>query len=685
MRRLERLLRPRSVAVIGASADPTKLTGRPIGYLIKHGFRGAIYPVNPRVAKIGGLRCYPDIARLPEAPDAAIVLVGQDRAQAAVAALAARGAGAAIVLAGGYGETGGAGRRHQAALREAAGGMRLLGPNTIGLVNLTDRIMLSATGALELDALQPGGIAVVSQSGGIMGSLLSRAADRGIGLSKLIATGNEADIDVADCIDFLVDDAATSVIAVYLEGLRDAAKFRTAVRRAVAAQRPVVVFKVGRSEAGARSAMSHTGALAGTDRMYEALFRQLGVIRAGAFADLLDIPAALVAGRVALGKRVAILTSTGGAGTLVADSCGMRGLDVPPPDDATAARLAALQPGEADNAARNPVDVTLAGLQPAPFRAAISALLDSPAYDAVVVVVGASALADPTLATDALIECRRHGSKPLLAYVSPHAPHIVATLNRNGVPAFAGPEGCAAALAAMQPRAPAAGPAEDSGSAAPDGLRSGPLDELESKQLFARFGIAAVREAVAATPAAAEAAARGLGDRIVVKLRSLEVVHKSEVGGVKLGVDPAAVATACETMAADLRRRGLACGGFLIQEMVRGGVEMILGFHRDPQLGPAVLLGYGGITAELFEDVAIRLLPIGRTDAQAMVNELKARKLLLGFRGAPPCDVPALIEAVLAFARMAQALGSRLEEAEINPLFVLPHGVLAADGLVVLA
>jgi hypothetical protein len=203
----------------------------------------------------------------------------------------------------------------------------------------------------------------------------------------------------------------------------------------------------------------------------------------------------------------------------------------------------------------------------------------------------------------------------------------LATLNRNGVPAFAGPEGCAAALAAMQPRAPAAGPAEDSGSAAPDGLRSGPLDELESKQLFARFGIAAVREAVAATPAAAEAAARGLGDRIVVKLRSREVVHKSEVGGVKLAVDPAAVAAACETMAADLRRRGLACGGFLIQEMVRGGVEMILGFHRDPQLGPAVLLGYGGITAELFEDVAIRLLPIGRTDAQAMVNELKARNI----------------------------------------------------------
>ena len=237
------------------------------------------------------------------------------------------------------------GAQRQAKLRSAAGAMRVLGPNTIGLVNLTDHITLSATGALELAGLQVGRVAVVSQSGGIMGSLLSRAADRGLGLSKLIATGNEVDVDLADCIEFLIDDEATSVIALYMEGLRDPGKFRRAAARAAAAGKQLVVFKVGRSEFGARSAVSHTGALAGADRMYDALFRQLSIIRARSFVDLLDIPAALVTGRRPAGNRVAVLTSTGGAGTLVADSCGVDGLDVPLPDAATAARIAALQPG----------------------------------------------------------------------------------------------------------------------------------------------------------------------------------------------------------------------------------------------------------------------------------------------------------------------------------------------------
>src|SRR5271157_723303 len=684
MRSIEQLIRPRSVAIIGASADPTKLTGRPVGYLRKHGFTGAIYPVNPRVTAIDGLRCYPDVASLPAAPDVAIVLLAQDRAQAAIEALAARGAGAAIVLAGGYGESGEAGRQRQAALRAAAGEMRVLGPNTIGLVNLTDHITLSATGALELEGLQAGRIAVVSQSGGIMGALLSRAADRGIGLSKLVATGNEVDVDVADCIDYLVDDDATSVIAVYMEGLRNPAKFRAAARRAAAAKKPIVVFKVGRSESGARSAVSHTGALSGADRMYDALFRQLGVIRANTFADLLDIPAALAAGRRAAGKRVAILTSTGGAGTLVADACGVNGLEVPLPDAATAARIAALLADDDASAAHNPIDVTLAGLQPDLIRGAISALLASPAFDALVVVVGSSALANPSLVADAVLECMRRSDKPVLAYVSPHAPHIVALLNRQGVPAFTAPESCAAALLAMQPRPAPATPTQPKAAVDLGELPRGPLDERESKQLFERFGVPSVRETVGATPAEAAAAAQELGERVVVKLLSRQVAHKSEVGGVKVGVEQAHIEAACETMAANLRNHGIVPDGFLVQEMVRGGIEMILGFARDPQLGPAVLLGLGGVTAELFEDVAIRLLPIGREDAEAMIGELKARKLLAGFRGAPPGDIPALVDAVLAFAMMAQTLGDRLQEAEINPLFVLPHGVKAADGLVLL-
>ena len=303
--------------------------------------------------------------------------------------------------------------------------MRLLGPNTIGLVNRTDGVMLSASGALEVAELAAGSISIVSQSGGILGALLSRAADRGIGLAKLVATGNEADLDVTDLIGHLLDDEATKVIAVYLEGLRRPDAFRAVAGRAREAGVPLVVYKVGRSSSGARSASSHTGAMAGSDKVYGALFRQLGIIRAETFADLLDVPAALAAGRRMDGRRVAVLTSTGGAGTLIADSCGLAGFDLPPPGPVTVGALVALV-DDASAAARNPVDVTLAGVQLPVMLGAMRALLDDPGIDALVTVVGSSALARPDLVADAAVEAAAGTSKPLLAYVSPHAPHVLA-------------------------------------------------------------------------------------------------------------------------------------------------------------------------------------------------------------------------------------------------------------------
>ena len=682
------LLRPRSVAVIGASADASKMTGRPVRYLQDGGFDGAIWPVNPRAESIAGLRCYPDVAALPDAPDAAIVLLGPDRAEAAVRELARRGCRAAIVLAGGYGEASEDGARRQAALKDAAGAMRLLGPNTIGLVNLTDGIMLSATGALEVGNLPAGRISVVSQSGGILGALLSRAADRGIGFAKLVATGNEADLDSAEIIAALVDDPATDVIAVYMEGLRRPEAFRQAARRAAEAGKPVVVYKVGRSESGARAATSHTGALAGADRAYDALFRQLGVIRAESFNDLLDIPAALVAGRRMEGDRVAILTSTGGAGTLLADTCGLAGIEVPPPDAATAQRLATLLDEDQAAMGRNPVDVTLAGVRPDLFRGAIDALLESPAYDALVVVIGSSALATPDIVAGAIVDCQARSARPVLAYVSPHAPHLVRLLNGKGIPAFATPESCAAMLRALRRRGPPPNPATIADDdAALAGLPAGPLNEAESKALFARFGMPVTREVVAADTGAAQAAARDLGGDVVLKILSRAIAHKSDLGGVQVGLAPAEVPTACAAMLERLRAAGApAPEGFLVQERIRGGVEMILGLHRDPQLGPVILLGAGGVAAEVFQDTTLRLLPIARADAEAMVAELKAVRLLRGWRGAPPADIAALVDAVMAFAAMAHAAGPRLAEAEVNPLFVLPEGqgVRAADGLVVL-
>jgi acyl-CoA synthetase (NDP forming) len=638
---------------------------------------------------------------LPEVPDVGIVLLGAERAHVAVRELAQRGTAAAIVLASGYAETGEEGARRQAQLREAAGAMRLLGPNTIGLVNLTDAIVLSASGALAMDHFPVGNIGVVSQSGGILGSVLSRAAARGIGLSKLVSTSNEVDLELSDFIDALVDDDATRVIALYIEAVRNPGKFRATVLRAAAAGKPIVAFKIGRSEAGAQAAVSHTGALAGADSMYDALFRQTGVIRARIFGDLLDIPAALATGRRLRGTRVAVLTSTGGAGTLVSDSLGVSGFDTPPPDAPTAAALRALQTGDHAALDRNPIDVTLAGLQPDLLRGAIRALLASPSYDALTIIVGSSGLAMPDLMAGAIQDCLPLSDKPVIAYVSPHAPQVAALLTQRGVPAFADPEACAAALAGMlhasRWQAPEVAPGPAANIPIDDLLKSdvsgdlkGALNEAQAKQLFSRFGVPCTQEVIVETPQQAERAAAQLGGRVVLKLLSNDIMHKSDVGGVAVGVRAEQIGDRLTAMAADVERlTGMRPKQFLVQEMVSGGTELILGMHRDP-LGVAILLGMGGVTAELLKDTTLRLLPpqggLGREDALGMAQELKTWPLLNGYRGRPRADVNALVDAIVAFSQMAAQLGDHLVEAEINPIFVLSEGqgVRAADGVVIL-
>ncbi|MCA1492344.1 acetate--CoA ligase family protein [Sinorhizobium alkalisoli] len=685
---IDALLNPSSVAVVGASSDVTKLTGRPIAYLQQHGYNGRIYPINPRNEAIGDLTCYADAQALPEAPDVGLVLVGANRVIESVRQLAAVGSKAAIVLASGFGEAGEEGRRLQAELREAAGSMRILGPNTIGLVNLTDRIMLTASGAMEMKDFRAGGVALLSQSGGILGSLLSRGVGRGVGFSKLIATGNESDIEVADLLDAMAEDPATTVVALYLETIRNVEKFRNAAARVIAAGKPIVAYKVGRSESGAQSAVSHTGALAGADKVYDALFKQLGIIRAQTFADLLDIPAALSQGRLLCGKRVAIVTSTGGAATIVADNVGLAGLEMPSPDPDTSKKLLALDLKEAV-LDRNPIDVTLAGLRPDLFRSILQILSESPSYDAVVVVVGSSSIRQPDVVAQPLLESMHISKKPMIAYVSPEAPGIVQHLNAHGIPAYAAPESCAAALRALLPRGEDDS-AERRAPPAVDGadLPQGSLNEAEAKRFFARFGFPVTREIEAATPADAAAKAAAFDGSVVIKILSKEILHKSEVGGVEVGVATADVETVCEQMLSrvEVAADGANVDGFLIQELVRGGVEFILGYNRDPQLGPCVLLGAGGVTTELYQDVAMRLLPVTRRQVRDMIGELKCSALLEGFRGRPVADTEALIDAVLVFADMAVALGDRLEEAEINPVFVLPEGsgVRAGDALVVL-
>jgi acetate---CoA ligase (ADP-forming) len=690
MAALDRLLAPRSIALVGASADATKLTGRPLHYLKQHGFRGAIYPVNPRAGSIAGLRCYSAIAALPETPDVALVLLGGERVLDAIRQLSETGTGAAVVLASGFGETGEKGRRQEDEIRRAAGAMRVLGPNSIGLINVTDGIALTASNALVADELLRGSVALVSQSGGILGSLLSRAQAQGIGFSKLVATGNECDLDVSDFVSHLAGDPATNVIALYLEGLRHPQRFREAALKARAAGKPIVAFKVGRSEAGARAAVSHTGAMAGSDAVYDALFRQLHIIRAERFSDLLDLPMALSARRTLQGRRLAVVTSTGGAASLLADAAGGAGFELPEPDASTAQRLRALDiPGASLD--RNPIDVTLAGVKPEVFRSILDALLDTATYDAIAVVLGSSVLRDPEVAGGPLREAFARAAKPIVGFVSPDAPHVVDALNRVGVPTFAAPESCAAALSAMwrvsqKPAATEPARAVVTSDDVRALLRPGALNEAESKALFKCFGIPAARDVIAGTAEEAQRAAGKIGGNVVVKILSHDVLHKTDVGGVTLDVAPAEVAAVCTRMAESFTAKtGHKPEGFLMQERITSGVEMILGLRRDPQFGPLILLGMGGTAAELMHDVSLRLAPVSRRDAREMIEELKTSALLKGYRGRTAADLDALVDAIVAFSDMGLALADALIEAEINPLFVLPkgQGVIAADGLAV--
>ena len=685
---LERLFRPRSVALIGASTDPKKIGGRPLHFLRKHGFEGEIWPVNPHAAEIEGYRSYPDIDSLPGVPDMAVVLVGPQQAVSATASLARKGCSAAIVLAGGFLETDETGGDRQRELVKSAGDMRLLGPNTIGLLNLTDGITLSASGALDIEDLHAGGVAVISQSGGILGSLLSRAVARGIGLSKLAATGNEADIDVSDVMAFLARDDATSVVALYLETIRNPTAFRNAASQLKDAGKKLVVYKVGRSEIGAEAAASHTGALAGEDRVFDAFFRKCGAIRVDRYDDLIDLPAGLAMMTGPSGKRLAILTHTGGAAGLVADVCGMAGFDTPSPSPETASRLGDLLQDDGFSPDRNPVDLTLAGLDPEVVYRSIMTLSASGEYDAIIPVVGSSSVGRPYMVADPVIRAAATEDIPIVVYTSPHAPGIVARLNREGVPAFDTPEACATVLARslpVEPPGPGRSPTLVTPGHAP--TASGQLNEFDAKRVFAEFGIPPVREIAVRSSSEAVDAASQLGDPVVVKILSRRMTHKTEIGGIRTGVSPPDAARICDELAAAAAAHGVSTEeGFLLQEQVSGFAEMIVGFRNDPALGPAVLVGAGGTLAEIYEDIAMCVLPATEAEIRSMIMSLRVLVVLQGYRGSCAVDMDAFVEAIARFAHMCDALGARLTEAEINPLFVgegkVP--VKAADAVLIL-
>jgi acyl-CoA synthetase (NDP forming) len=652
---MQALFAPQRIALIGASSDASRLTARAQLYLRRHGYTGALFPVNPRAAEVLGEPAYARLADVPGAVDLAYILVGTEHVEQAVADCAARAVPVACILADGFAEAGPEGVALQARLvgLARAGGMRLLGPNSMGIINLPARIACSVNAALEADDLQGGRWSVVSQSGSIMGTLLSRAAARGFGFAKVFGTGNEADLSAGEIAGMLVDDPETDAILLFLETIRRPEMYEDAARRAHAAGKPIIAYKLGRSEQGAALATTHTGALAGSDAAVDAFFRAIGIARVDMLDTLLEAPPLFIGARpLASPKRAAqVVTTTGGGGAMVVDRLGVHGI-----------------------ATAKMVDTTLAGARRDTVAAAMNAARAAEDADLAIAAIGSSAQFRPQDALAGVIAS--HGTLPLAVFILPQADASLRLLAEAGIAGFRTPEACADAVRALLDwRAPrTAPPLGDLAAAA--ALLAAADDEPGARAVFAALGLEdrAVRIDPAAPPP--------LAYPVALKAVSASIAHKTEAGAVALNIqDAAALRAACAEMTA---RLGPAITGFIAQPMVKGVAEVILGYRRDPLVGPIVALGAGGVLAEIYRDVTLRRAPVSEAEAMVMIGEVRGLAPARGYRNLPAGDLAALARAIAAFSRLA-GLGG-VSEAEINPLIVLAagQGVVMADALLAL-
>jgi acetate---CoA ligase (ADP-forming) len=631
------LFAPRSVALVGASGDAAKNTARPQRYLKKHGYAGKVFPVNPTRKEIRGEKTYARVSDIEEAVDHAYILI--EDVEQALEDCGRRGVAVASVFSGGFADAGAQGMRRQAELvaRARSLGVRLLGPNSMGVIDVPGRLALSVNAVLEMDTLPAGTTSIVSQSGTMLGTLLSRGAARGLGFAKLVSVGNEADLSVGELVALLAADLGTRVVLLFLETIRDAERLARAVRAAHAAGKAVVAYKLGRSALGEAAALSHTGALAGADAALDAFFRDCGILRVDMLETLLEIPPLLAQWsprNLDRAGKVFVVTTTGGGAASVVDRLGMRGVELAAPI----------------------MDLTMAASGQNYAEALEKASASE--CDLVVACVGSSAQFHPQLAVEPIMNAPK--GKPVVAFFTPHAERSLALAAAAGIPAFRTPEACADAVAAfLSWRSPRRGPA----LAAPGSL---PENAFE---LIAALGIPVARWTIAETPGFSHA----LGYPVAVKL--LEA-HKTERGGVVLGVaNQEELEKAAQKMAAPR---------VLVQQMQSGLAEVIVGYRDDAVVGPLVLVGAGGVLAELYRDYALRIAPVSETEAAEMIEEVKGLAVIRGYRNLSRGDVKSLARAVSALSRLALAKGRPVREAEVNPLIVKADGVVAVDALVAL-
>lgn len=688
---LSALFAPRSIAVVGASSSPQKIGGIPVDYQRRFGFDGALYPVNPKADRIQDLQAWPTLSAIGRPVDLAILAVPAALVDGALDdAIAAKVKGV-VLFSSGFAETGADGMAAQARLgdKARAAGVRLVGPNCLGFMNIARNVYATFSPAPGVGRVSAGRIGLVSQSGAFGAYAYSMARARGVGLSLWATTGNEADVQFADCLAWLAQDPATDVIMGYMEGCRDGPRLRAALALAQANGKPVVMVKVGSTALGAQAAASHTAALAGDDAVYDAVFRQYGVLRARNLTEFFDLAhSAAVAGRPR-DRSIGLFTLSGGVGALMADEASAQGLDVQPLSDAAQDTLRSWVPFAAP---RNPVDITgQVTNDMSLLERSARVMLDDRGFASWMGFLAAAGASDafwPVL-RELVGSLRAAYPDTLLAISTLLAPERRAELEAMRCLVFADPSDgirTIAALAGLKTGAPpSAVPALASN---PLKLSPGTMSEPDALALLAEAGVPVVEHRVVRSADEAAAAAEAIGDAVVVKIVSADIPHKSDVGGVALGLRGAAQAKAAFERTRDralTARPDARLDGALVARMLAGGVECIAGVHRDPVFGPVLMFGLGGIHVETLRDVSLRALPITRGDALAMVRELRAFAILDGARGRAPVDLDSIADALCALAGFALRAGDSLDSAEINPLIARPRadgGCVAVDALV---
>ncbi len=682
------LFLPRTIALVGASADQAKLASRPQRVLRKHGYGGVIVPINPARSEILGERAYRSLTAAPGVVDHAFIMVPASAVPDVIADCCAARVKVATIFTAGFAETGEEGQRRQAAMVAMAkhAGVRLVGPNCLGIINVSGGVTISANAVLEQETLRRGGLSVVSQSGSMLGGIITRAQERGLGFSKLVSVGNECDVGVGELVDLLVDDPDTRAILLFLEAFRDAPVLGAAARRAFEAGKPVIALKLGRSAVGREIATTHTGAMAGADDVADAFFRANGIIRVDFFEALFETAQLVLDRRPPKGRRVAVLTVTGGAAAMVIDRLGLAGIEVVPPTPQIIRNLAAKNIQITDASL---TDLPMGRAEGSIYGSIVEELTASDHCDAVVAVQGSTAAYSVESVRERIVAARR-GDKPLAVFLGPRASESLRVLQDGGVAAFRTPEACADAVRAYcdwrAPQVAISGDPEQivALNRAVATAGRGTLSERAAATLLSNIGVPCVASQVIRSGSEPV----HLPFPVAAKILSADIAHKTEAGGVMLDIgDASALSARVDEMLARIRseRPDARIEEVLVQPMQRGLGEVIVGFRRDRDVGPVVMIGVGGILAELCPGHAVRLAPVSVDSALEMIAAVPGLALIRGYRNRPAGDLASLARVVHLMSLLALADDGLVMEAEINPLIVRSDGVVAVDALVRIA